>query len=384
MANFIRARFPNGYLHCRPIAFNRAMIPADQVQFPVLISGYYPFLATAAKGGLVHSASGFDIAFASDPMGLNPLSWEIDCYGTDGTVSFWVACNLYASYGGLIYMFYGRDGLTASQSIAANVWDANFQGVWHLSDGSTLSYTDSKGVNTGTGVNTPTAAAGKVDGGMQLDGTSQYVNIGHDTSLNVGDVFTVEAWVNTNGGVGTTRCTVFSSRISNTAGSFSCEIGTANSIANSMIMTGIGTYIAQSVGSLVFNSTWYHLVWTKNGSATPVMYVNGAAVTLNSSAAYTVVDNATDKMIGAGAAGGLFLWAIADEVRLSGSVRSANWISTEYNNQSSPSMFYSVLPEITPRSMVRRFGGASGLGFLWQDLRQQSEPVIERPSVVAY
>jgi hypothetical protein len=31
-----------------------------------------------------------------------------------------------------------------------------------------------------------------------------------------------------------------------------------------------------------------------------------------------------------------------DEVRISNIVRSAAWISTEYNNQSSPSTFYSV------------------------------------------
>jgi hypothetical protein len=34
-----------------------------------------------------------------------------------------------------------------------------------------------------------------------------------------------------------------------------------------------------------------------------------------------------------------------DEARISGTVRSADWIKTEYNNQYSPSTFYSVAAE---------------------------------------
>ena len=37
-----------------------------------------------------------------------------------------------------------------------------------------------------------------------------------------------------------------------------------------------------------------------------------------------------------------------DEVRISNIVRSAAWISTEYNNQSSPSTFYSVSSDRVP------------------------------------
>ena len=346
--------FPVGWNRKCKLTVQASQVSGTQTSFPcLLLAAQLPNEMVTSGGGNAAQSNGGDIRFSSDSAGSTQLpcelvQWTQNANPALATAEIWVTPASISSGGNVdIYVWYNAGGgqtLPAANSTYGSqaVWDANFKGVWHLPNGSTLSYTDSKGVNTGTGVNTPTAAAGKIDGGMQLDGTSPYVNIGHDTSLNVGDVFTVEAWVNTNGGVGTTRCTVFSSRISNTAGSFSCEVGTANSITNSMIMTGIGTYIAQSVGSLIFNSTWYHLVWTKNGGATPVMYVNGAAVTLNSSAAYTVVDNATDKMIGTGAAGGLFLWAIADEVRLSGSVRSANWISTEYNNQNTPASFWAV------------------------------------------
>ena len=34
-----------------------------------------------------------------------------------------------------------------------------------------------------------------------------------------------------------------------------------------------------------------------------------------------------------------------DEVRISDSIRSADWIAAEYNNQNSPSTFYTLGPE---------------------------------------
>jgi hypothetical protein len=39
--------------------------------------------------------------------------------------------------------------------------------------------------------------------------------------------------------------------------------------------------------------------------------------------------------------GGYFYHGLIDELRISNTVRSAGWIATEYNNQSSPSTFLS-------------------------------------------
>ena len=53
---------------------------------------------------------------------------------------------------------------------------------------------------------------------------------------------------------------------------------------------------------------------------------------------------------------------IIDECRISNSVRSADWIATEYNNQNSPSTFYSyggenVYTQSTTISAVKVRGG---------------------------
>ena len=58
----------------------------------------------------------------------------------------------------------------------------------------------------------------------------------------------------------------------------------------------------------------------------------------------------------------LYLNGSLDEVRVSNNVRSADWIRTEFNNQSSPSTFYSFYPttsgQVAPAS-VSLYAGQS-------------------------
>ena len=42
---------------------------SDQSNFPVLLTGTYPFLATTAYGGKVQNANGYDVIFTSDAAG---------------------------------------------------------------------------------------------------------------------------------------------------------------------------------------------------------------------------------------------------------------------------------------------------------------------------
>jgi len=73
-------------------------------------------------------------------------------------------------------------------------------------------------------------------------------------------------------------------------------------------------------------------------------YINGSQVNSISAGSYNIGTNAGDLIIGAAP------WnpdtyevtGIIDEIRISSTVRSADWIKTAYNNQSDPSSFYSV------------------------------------------
>ena len=51
----------NGYTYSRSITINHNKVPnTDQSNFPLLISGTYPYLATVANGGRVRNSNGYD------------------------------------------------------------------------------------------------------------------------------------------------------------------------------------------------------------------------------------------------------------------------------------------------------------------------------------
>src|SRR5712692_7356250 len=65
----------NGYSYRQTITIHPANVPnTDQVNFPMLISGTYSYLATTANGGNVQNANGYDLVFTSDTGCVNKLN----------------------------------------------------------------------------------------------------------------------------------------------------------------------------------------------------------------------------------------------------------------------------------------------------------------------
>jgi len=108
----------NNYSYRRAIVIDHTKVPnTDQVNFPVLITGTYSYLATVANGGHVQNANGYDIVFSSDCAGLQQLDHEIGSYNaTTGAVSFWVLVPLVShTVDTVFYMSYGNSAITTSQ-----------------------------------------------------------------------------------------------------------------------------------------------------------------------------------------------------------------------------------------------------------------------------
>jgi hypothetical protein len=120
---------------------------------------------------------------------------------------------------------------------------------------------------------------------------------------------------------------------------------------------GIGTTSGNAEGITVASalslSNWYYLVATYDGSQTLAgmnIYVNGSAVSTTTQA-NSGFGTFTDRTFYIGTdhfAGALnYFPGTLDEVRFSvGTARSADWITAEFNNQSSPSTFYVVGNEL--------------------------------------
>lgn len=99
--------------------------------FPVLVK-----LTADEDIGDEARADGYDIRFTQSD-GETLLKYQREYWtggaGDDATAVFWVKSNLAASGGATIYLYYGKADAGDGED-AANTWNANFLGVWHLSE----------------------------------------------------------------------------------------------------------------------------------------------------------------------------------------------------------------------------------------------------------
>jgi hypothetical protein len=156
---------------------------------------------------------------------------------------------------------------------------------------------------------------------LDFDGTDDYVNIGNDSSLNVGNTLTIEGWIKPNDLSG--RQVIYSTRLNNQAGSFQLEVGPGNGGTNRVAVTGPGIWVAETNDYALAAGEWSHIVYTRSGKGTThKIYVNGEEQTLVTNADYTFMNNNSDKLIGSKNEVTGFFNGLSDEIRLWDSIRS--------------------------------------------------------------
>lgn len=334
-ANVDRSFNVAGYSYRRSITIDYTKVPnTDQSNFPVLISGTYSYLATVANGGNVQSSNGCDIIFTSDSVCTNKLSHEVESYsGTTGAVNYWVKVPTVSHTSDTtIYMCYGNSSITTDQSNKTAVWDANYKGVWHLPNGSTLSSYDSSAAgNNGTN-HSATAASVKINGGANFDGSSQSISIPQIIATNT----TVEHWMY---------------RTASAAFQIMADTGWNNTDGFCTVLNSNQHAFVKHARAAAYTTissplnTWEHVVWTVGADNKARLYVNGA-LSYTDTDTQAIISPTHGGSLGSrlDASGNPFKYfpGILDEVRISGIARSADWIATEYNNQNSPVTFYAV------------------------------------------
>jgi RHS repeat-associated protein len=348
----------NGYSYQREITIPHGNVPnTDQINFPFLFNTTDPTLAGTANNGHVQNPNGYDIIFTSDAAGQNPLNYEMEEYNSaTGQVIAWVQIpDLSHTSDTTIYMFYGNSSITTSQQNPTAVWDANYKAVWHVPNGTQLSLADStSNGNNGTD-NGATAAAGQIDGGMSTNG-STYATIGTPAdlaNLAQGNA-TFSAWVYSaaNGGV------IMAKDDDNISSGWTLGLTNSNMVDFSVIFNSSNFELSSQ--QPIPTGQWSYVVVTLAGTATQsqaTVYVNGVPSNSGSGGSQQTTNDSADILYLANARFGDQAYqplnGLSDEFRISNSIRSADWIATEYANQSSPSTFYNLSPEdvtISPTS----------------------------------
>lgn len=303
---------------------------APHVDFPMLISLTDNDLKTQAK------SNGYDILFTSD-NGTTKLSHEIESYtAQSGSLLAWVKIpNLSSSKNTFIYMYYGNSGASNQQS-TTSTWNSGFKGVWHLKESSGNFYDATSNNNYGLDWVSASGKEGKIGKGQNFDGIDDYISPVNTCFTTWAT--TVEFWVKPSTPSnydavfiqGSSACGSLQHRVFWYNGHFEVRASTSGCA---------GT--PQAASGSVTDGAWSHIAWIFNGS-TFKFYVNGV-YSSGSVCGYNVGLNGYNYI---GKRHATNHWdGSLDEIRISNTARSAGWIKTAYNNQNSPSSFYTVHEE---------------------------------------
>ena len=321
------------------ITISAAEVESDLVGFPVLIS------LDPVQSQVFGSAQsdGEDILFAP---GDRSSKWyhEIEEFNPQtgsGELVAWVRVpHLSSRTDTIFYMYYGNPGASDQQE-REGVWDSHFKGVWHLGEGggSTVNDATAEGNDGTAGKGTGWTTAGKVNGAYDCDGSSDYFTV-PDAAAIKPDRITLEAWISSAEipfavGYPGLYDTMYSYAYS-FMGKDGDELSAYFHIDGSLkVLTTSGADLGED--------TWYHAAARYDGSKISI-FINGEERASLSAPGDLDTGGDFDLLLGHGR-GGVSYWKGAlDELRLSDSARSDDWILACYRNQSSPDNFYSVAP----------------------------------------
>ena len=239
-------------------------------------------------------------------------------------------------------MCYGNASISSTQENVSGVWASNFGGVWHLNTAAS----DAKNSITGGSsiISGVANDAGKVAGAGKW-GTNSTDAITTDLTTQ-STQRTYSLWTYRTGDGGASLGRMFDKR-SPSITTFVENLQNNNNGNYDFSRGWSGAAAAWSVLRPSANA-WHHIVITYDSSSTsnvPSIYIDGitqsvttaiapAGIPVSNSAAYTI-GNRTDN--------NTRVWSgNLDEFRIANTIRTADWIKTEYNNQISPATFYTI------------------------------------------
>lgn len=280
---------------------------------------------------------GFDIRPYSDITLSTPLTYELVKYdGVNGKLEMHVKIpTLSTTTDTVIYLAYG-DASLSSDASSSSTWSNSFVAVWHWKDGSTLSHTESSGGAYGVTIaaGTPTAAAGDMYGGMGMSASNNATTAGTTNTA----AMSMSAWVKlSNASTGSYQAILSHYQNSVSPTVFQQYFLTGSGKLESYV-AATGTVSATGT-TTVANNTWTLTYWTYDSSDGMRQYVNGAADGTGGANGAALTSAAPRLTLGFNNVNGEPFNGTIDEGRISSTVRSASWVTADYNSQKPSSTF---------------------------------------------
>lgn len=318
----------------KKITIDHTKVDASLTDFPVLISLTDDDLANYAA-----NVDGNDIYFTTS-NGYTRLKREIEDYNSaTGTLVAWVKIpSLSSTTDTDIYVHFGNS--EESNTNDTDVWDSTFVGVWHLKEtGSNPEVFDST-INNNNSVSNladPTVN-GKINNAMTFtSANSDIITIADSDSLDV-NYLTLSVWINLS--TWATYPAIIAKGYWDGGGeAYSLHIRDNYTIWTDINNSGSRIYYNPATKAITLGN--WHYVTTTVSPDTIRTFIDGIESGTGKTGTYDISTTDHNLIIGRLPNFG-FINGIIDEVRISNTARSESWIKTEYNNQSSPSTFYSV------------------------------------------
>ncbi|CAB1057424.1 Beta-galactosidase (EC [Olavius sp. associated proteobacterium Delta 1] len=332
--------------------------------FPLLVSLSGDWLKTTAAdavNGTIENANGWDIVFR-DSDERTQLDHEIEKYdGNAGTLVAWVripSLDKVDANETTIYMYYGNCGITASQENVSGVWDSNYVGVWHLVEGDSTAadfYQDSTsndkhGTLTDADLDT-IQDDGQISKAMDFNGDADYIQTMSGESKTAAN-FTWEAWFKTDTTTGPHILLWQGNQTDNgwssgdPTGDHEAHVNIGKYDTDNIIGCYYGNDEDVAADTIQINAAFtdttgfHHVAFVITNADTATvsgeLFLDGTSVGTDTTTQNTRDDWDPDLRIGGPGAIERLFDGILDEVRVSTTARSADWIKTSHDNQDDP------------------------------------------------
>lgn len=368
------------------ITVSHTMIPGstDWVNYPLMLDiESNTELRSTANGGKIESPNGWDIAFAPTQTSeaFEQFKFYIEKYdAATGKLIVWVQVTLSATENTEFYLFYGQSGVLANPS-TSQVWtEANYIGVWPLSD------TPGSGtVKDAAGLSSAGSAFGNVaidlngvlGSAYSFDGTGDYVTIPDNATIEPTGSFTISTWFKSNGSQNEYAKIFSKGRLSSPYASYTLEMRPNSAFTTYNREVGFQTgrtsgnhVLTDSNGNSIDDiedGEWYYFVGIieyTGATYVQTMYLNGVQISTASNTSAINYYNPTTYPL---TIGGIYDGGInnefngsIDELRISSVARAPEYLNTEMNNLACGAAFITLenisvgcaLPEILPITLT--------------------------------
>ena len=332
---------------------------------PVLIR-FHEGLTGFAYSDFASPSDGADLRFA-DAGEETFLNFEIEKWNTNGESIVWVRIPELSDAHDSIWAYWGRPVAVPGSSTDGAAWESGYAAVWHL-DGDPG---DSSSPAYDGNANGASDAIGIVGGGKGFDGTNDYVTFGDINAMDSPAAFTVSLWFKRR----SSRTDQSNHNVNNVLvaqcsnnNNDNLEIGTESEYVEIYLDTQTEGGTPARFNADIQDGQWRHVavVYDRNTADGLVLYVDGAEAAQWTAWSGALASSQGSPLSLGIARAGSDDWGdfdgLMDEVRVSTTARSAEWIHTCWLNIASGGVFAAY----SPVEDASRDTDGDGLPDLWE------------------